>query len=36
VVGANPRVISLGAHDVVQLDVGAVVPFRTYTFAASL
>ncbi|MCU1665239.1 MAG: hypothetical protein JWR58_5304 [Pseudonocardia sp.] len=36
VVGGNPRDISLGAHDVIQLDVGAIVPFRTYTFAAGL
>ena len=36
VVGGNPRDISLGAHDVIQLDVGAVVPFRPYVFPAGL
>jgi hypothetical protein len=36
VVGGNPRDISLGAHDVIQLDVGDVVPFQPYSFAARL
>jgi hypothetical protein len=36
VVGGNPRDIPLGAHDAIQLDVGAIVPFRPYTFQAGL
>jgi hypothetical protein len=33
---AATREIPLGAHNVIQLDVDAVVAFRTYTFAAGL
>jgi hypothetical protein len=32
----DPRQIVLNAHDVIQLDVGAVVPFQTYRFAPGL
>ena len=32
----NPRDITLGAHIVIQLDVGKVVPPKPYTFAAGL
>jgi hypothetical protein len=36
VVGGDPRNIPLTAHAVVQLDVGTVVPFRTYAFPPAL
>jgi hypothetical protein len=36
VVGADPRAVILNAHDVIQLDVGVVVPFHAYRFAAGL
>lgn len=36
VVAGDPRGIPLTAHDVVQLDVGAVVPFQAYRFPAGL
>jgi hypothetical protein len=32
----DPREIVLDAHDVIQLDVGAVVPFQPYRFAPGL
>jgi hypothetical protein len=32
----DPRQIVLNAHDVIQLDVGAVVGFQTYRFAPGL
>jgi hypothetical protein len=36
VVSGDPREIPLTAHDVIQLDVGTVVPFRSYRFPAGL
>jgi hypothetical protein len=36
VVGGDPRGLVLNAHDAVQLDVGAVVPFQAYRFAPGL
>jgi hypothetical protein len=36
VVSGDPREIPLTAHDVIQLDVGTVVPFRAYRFPAGL
>ena len=36
VVAGDPREIPLTAHDVIQLDVGAVVPFQAYRFPAGL
>ncbi|HEY0817058.1 MAG TPA: hypothetical protein VGE11_27595 [Pseudonocardia sp.] len=36
VVGGDPRGLILNAHDVIQLDVGAVVPFQDYRFAPGL
>jgi hypothetical protein len=35
-VGGNPRDIPLGAHDVIQLAVGRVLPFHPYQFAPGL
>ncbi|MBS2534424.1 hypothetical protein KGQ20_16760 [Catenulispora sp. NF23] len=35
-VSGDPRAIALNAHDVIQLDVGSVVPFQSYTFPAGL
>jgi hypothetical protein len=35
-VGGDPREIPLGAHDVLQLAVGRVLPFHTYVFAPGL
>lgn len=35
-VSGDPRGIELGAHDVIQLDVGTPVPFRDYTFPDGL
>lgn len=35
-VSGDPRTIPLNAHDVIQLDVGSVVPFQSYTFPAGL
>lgn len=35
-VGGDPRAVILNAHDVIQLDVGAVVPFQPYRFPAGL
>ena len=35
-VGGEPRAVILNAHDVIQLDVGAVVPFQPYRFPAGL
>ncbi|HKF16650.1 MAG TPA: hypothetical protein VKF14_05585 [Candidatus Dormibacteraeota bacterium] len=32
----DPRTIPLGAHTVIQLDVGTDVPFRPYTFAPNV
>ena len=34
--GGDPRDIRLGRHTVIQLDVGAVVPFHRYSFPAGL
>jgi hypothetical protein len=34
--GGDPRDIRLGRHTVIQLDVGAVVPFQRYSFPAGL
>jgi hypothetical protein len=34
--GGDPRDIRLGRHTVIQLDVGAVVPFQRYIFPAGL
>jgi hypothetical protein len=36
VVAGDPRAIPLTAHAVIQLDVGAVVPFQAYRFPAGL
>jgi hypothetical protein len=36
VVVGDPREIPLTAHDVIQLDVGAAVPFQTFRFTAGL
>ncbi|GAA2021941.1 hypothetical protein GCM10009839_18930 [Catenulispora yoronensis] len=35
-VTADPRSIPLNAHDVIQLDIGDVVPFQAYTFPQGL
>jgi hypothetical protein len=35
-VGGNPRDIPLDAHEVIQLDVGALVPFQPYAFPPGL
>jgi hypothetical protein len=35
-VGGDPRDIPLGPQDVIQLDVGTVVPFQPYTFTNGL
>jgi hypothetical protein len=35
-VSGDPRSVPLNAHDVIQLDVGSVVPFQSYTFPAGL
>lgn len=35
-VTGDPRSVPLNAHDVVQLDVGSVVPFQSYTFESGL
>jgi hypothetical protein len=31
-VGGDPRAVPLGAHNVIQLNIGAPEPFHTYTF----
>jgi hypothetical protein len=36
VIHGDPRDVPLAPHSVIQLDVGAVVPFRPYTFPAGL
>lgn len=36
VVDGDPRAVGLDAHDVIQLDVGAVVPFQAYRFPPGL
>jgi hypothetical protein len=36
VVGGDPREVDLNAHDVIQLDVGTVVPFQAYGFPPGL
>jgi hypothetical protein len=36
VVSGDPRDVPLQAHSVIQLDVGQVVPFRSFTFPAGL
>jgi hypothetical protein len=35
-VGGDPRDITLGAHDVIQLALGRVLPFHPYLFAPGL
>ena len=35
-VAGDPRDIPLGPHDVIQLDVGTIVPFQPYTFTNGL
>ena len=35
-VAGDPRDVPLGQHDVIQLDVGSVVPFQPYTFTNGL
>jgi hypothetical protein len=35
-VGGDPRAIPLGAHDVIQLNIGAPAPFHAYTFPNGL
>jgi hypothetical protein len=35
-VGGDPREIPIGAHDVIQLTVGRVMPFHPYVFAPGL
>ena len=35
-VSGDPRAVPLGAHAVIQLDVGKVVPFQGFSFPAGL